>query len=238
MPRSKARTDRVSEVTAHLEEAIQSGKYRPGDPLPAEREISSHLGVSRSVVREAIGRLASVGLVQSVHGSGTRVQAPSGRPILEGYQRLLQGGEFKLEQLAAVRLPLETAIAALAARNRADEHVARLEATQAALADAGAALEDQVKADLEFHAILAEATGNPLFHLVLAPIQELLITSRRLTLGKYGSDIVLEHHGRILDAVRRRDSAAARQAMESHLQLNVEHLRQRSASPAQSGRTT
>ncbi|MFO0964487.1 MAG: FCD domain-containing protein [Gemmataceae bacterium] len=217
--------DRVTQVVTYLEKAIQAGEYRPGDSLPPEREMSSRLGVSRSVVREAIGRLASLGLVQSVHGSATRVQAPTSKPIVQGYRRLLQGSSAKLDQLAAVRLPLETTIAELASQHRSDEQLERMEKTQAILADAQASLEAHVKADLEFHALLAEATGNPLFHVVLAPIQELLIKSRRLTLGKYGADIAVAHHRLILDAVRRRDSAAARAAMLQHMRLNLEHLR-------------
>src|SRR5262249_38965021 len=127
--------------------------------------------------------------------------------------------------LAEVRLPLETAIAGLAARHRTDEHLARLEATQADLANARASLEAQVAADLGFHAVLAEASGNPLFGLVLAPIQSLLIESRRRTLGRHGARLAHEHHALILDAVRRRDEGGAVEAMRRHLETNVRHLR-------------
>ena len=106
--------DRVSEVVRHLEQRILSGQIAAGERVPSERELSAEMGVSRSVVREALGRLASLGLVRSVHGSGTRVEAPNGRPITAGYQRLLRRGEFDLAHLAEARLPLETAIAALA----------------------------------------------------------------------------------------------------------------------------
>src|SRR5437667_243295 len=126
----------------HFEEQILSGKLAPGDQLPSERAISIERDVSRSVVREAINRLASLGLVRSVHGSGTRVEAPSGRPITQGYQRLLRQGEVELTQLAQVRLPLETTIAGLAARNRTEEHLARLERTQEVLAQPRAAVEE------------------------------------------------------------------------------------------------
>src|SRR5262245_33801699 len=163
--------DRVSEVVARLEEAILSGRLAPGDKLPAERALQAELGVSRSVVREAISRLASMGLVRSVHGSGTRVEAPSARPLRAGYQRLLRQGEFDLAHLAAVRLPLETSIAALAAQHRTPEQLQRLDATQAVLGDPRSGFDAQVRADVEFHAILAEASGNPLFGVVLAPIQ-------------------------------------------------------------------
>src|SRR6516225_9926310 len=126
--------DRVAEVVRHLEQRILSGQLAAGDKVPPERELSAALGVSRSVVREAIGRLASLGLVRSVHGSGTRVEAPNGRPITEGYQRLLRHGEVDLAHLAQVRLPLETTIAGLAARHRTDDQVMRMEQAQSVLA--------------------------------------------------------------------------------------------------------
>jgi DNA-binding FadR family transcriptional regulator len=219
-----SRVDRVSELSCELERWILAGEISPGDQLPSERDLSVQWGVSRSVVREALGRLASVGLVKSVHGSGTRVETPSGRPIAAGYRRLLRRGEYRLEDLAAVRLPLETTIAALAAVARTDDHVARLGKTQAILGNPARSLDAHIKADFEFHAILADATGNPIFHVVLAPIQELLIESRRRTLGRYGADLACRHHARILDAVRRRDPESASQAMREHIEANFQHL--------------
>jgi DNA-binding FadR family transcriptional regulator len=219
-----ARADRVTEVTQYLEQAILSGKWGPGDVLPSERDICIEIGVSRSVVREAIGRLSSLGLVRSVHGSGTRVEAPSDKPITAGYRRLLRQGEFRLCDLAAVRLPLETTIAALAARHRTDEHLQRLQSTQEVLGNARRSLEAHVQADLEFHALLAEATGNALFGIVLAPIQELLIESRRRTLGRHGAELAYRHHVAILTAVRATDAEAAARAMREHIEANFQHL--------------
>ena len=228
MSSPQAEGNRVEELVAHFERRILSGELAPGDLLPAERVISAEMAVSRSVVREAIGRLASLGLVRSVHGSGTRVEAATGRPITQGFQRLLRRADVDLAHLAEVRLPLETAIAGFAARHRSDEQLAKMERTQKVLARAGASLEAHVGADLEFHALLAEASGNPLFGLVLAPIQELLIESRKRTLGKHGAPLALEHHAAILDAVRRRDEPAAVEAMRRHLQVNERHLAQES----------
>jgi DNA-binding FadR family transcriptional regulator len=219
-----AGVDRVSELVGHFERQILSGALAPGDLLPSERSLVAGLGVSRSVVREALSRLASLGLVRSVHGSGTRVEAPSGRPITAGYQRLLRQGEVDLAHLAQVRLPLETAIAGLAALHRTGEQLAAMEQTQAVLGNPRASLEAQVRADLELHALLAEASGNPLFGIVLAPMQELLIESRRRTLGRHGARLAYEHHAAILDAVRRRDEQAAVAAMRRHLEVNVQHL--------------
>jgi GntR family transcriptional repressor for pyruvate dehydrogenase complex len=219
-----ARADRVSEVARHIEQAILSGQLAPGDLLPSERDISAEIGVSRSVVREAIGRLSSLGLVRSVHGSGTRVEAPSDKPITAGYRRLLRQGEVRLTDLAAVRLPLETTIAALAARARGEEHLARLARAQEVLGNPRGGLEAHVQADLEFHAALAEASGNPLFGIVLAPIQELLIESRRRTLGRHGAALAHRHHAAILEAVQAGDAEAAARAMREHIEANFEHL--------------
>ncbi|HEY7157555.1 MAG TPA: FadR/GntR family transcriptional regulator [Gemmataceae bacterium] len=221
-----SRTDHVSYVADQLERAILSGEFAAGDLLPSERELSDRLNVSRSVVREALGQLRSLGLIRSVHGSGTRVEAPNDRLVTLGYQRLLHRPDFRLEHLAEVRLPLETTIAALAAVKRTAEQIARLKETQKILGSARRALEAHVKADLDFHATLAEATGNPFFQTVLAPIQQLLIESRRRTLGRYGSEIAYRHHGKILAAVEAGDADAASRAMREHIEANYQHLHQ------------
>jgi GntR family transcriptional repressor for pyruvate dehydrogenase complex len=217
---------RVADVTRQLEQSIVSGELAVGDYLPAERALCGQLGVSRSVVREALGRLASLGLVESRHGSGTRVSSPSGRDISVGYERLMRSSAAPLEDLAVVRLPLETTIAALAATHRTDAHLARLEATQRTLGNPRKSLAAHVKADGQFHAILAEATGNRFLPLVLAPIHDLLIDSRLKTLGRYGAALACAHHARILEAVRDGDPGGAAQAMREHLTVNSRHLQE------------
>jgi DNA-binding FadR family transcriptional regulator len=219
-----SKVDRVSQVAGDLERAILAGELATGEQLPSERELSARLGVSRSVVREALHRLASLGLVKSIHGSGTRVQAPESKQVTVGYRRLLTSPGYRLEDLGEVRLPLETAIAAAAALRRTDEHLARLEKTQEVLGNARRSLAAQVRADLDFHATLAEASGNPLFQVILAPIHELLIESRWRTLTQYGADLAWRHHARILAALRDRNPAAAEKAMRDHLQANLQHL--------------
>ena len=216
--------DLVETVAHDLEEQIINGTLVAGERLPPERELCGKLGVSRSVLREAIKRLQSLGLVNSVQGSGTRVARPSHRPLIVGYQRLIRHGEAKLSDLALVRLPLETTIASLAAIHRTPEHLAQLVATQTVLGDPDRPLQEQVDADLQFHALLASATGNPIFQIVLEPIQELLIESRRTTLGQFGALLAHEHHAEILAAVKQGDPQSAAAAMERHLRANYEHL--------------
>jgi DNA-binding FadR family transcriptional regulator len=216
--------DRVAQVVERLEQMILSEQLGPGDRLPPERELGARLSVSRSVVREALGRLESLGLVESVQGSGTRVATPSGQQITTAYAWMLRHGGCRLEDLSIVRLPLETTIARLAAEHRTAEHLTRLDKTQTVLSNSRRSLKAHIAADLQFHAILAEATGNPMFQLVLAPIQQLLIESRRRTLGSFGVDLAHEHHARILAAVAAQDPDAAASAMADHIQTNTQHL--------------
>ena len=217
-----SQVDRVSLVASQLEQRILSGDLSPGDLLPPEREICKQLGVSRSVVREALGRLASVGLIRSQHGSGTRVEVPSSKPVTQGFERLLKLGAYTLEQLATVRMPLEAAMTRLAATNRTDQDLLRMVDCQQILSDADSDLEVLVRADVEFHAALADASGNPIFAMVLAPIQELLIESRRRTLGRDGAAVAWQHHERILAAVRNEDPDEAETAMCEHIAMTAE----------------
>ncbi|MFM8218177.1 MAG: FCD domain-containing protein, partial [Planctomycetaceae bacterium] len=71
---------------------------------------------------------------------------------------------------------------------------------------------------------LAQATGNSVYPLVLAPIQNRLTESRLQTLKSFGAQIAHMHHQRILDAVRARDESEAAAAMAEHLQVNQRHL--------------
>lgn len=228
---AKAATDRVSEISRQLERAILSGEFAEGDFLPAERRLSEQYGVSRSVIREALGRLTSLGLVESRHGSGSRVALPSARAISVGYERLLRNAEAGLEDLAVVRMTLETAIVALAAIHRTDSHLTRLAATQTVLGNPRRSLIAHVKADAEFHSLLAEASGNRFFPVVLAPIHDRLTDSRLKTLKQYGAHIAHEHHDKILEAVRERDPEAAAQAMREHLTVNSRHLEELARHP-------
>lgn len=220
-----SRTDLVSDLVERIEKQILTGELAAGEALPSECDLSSQLGVSRSVVREALGKLAGQGMIRSVHGSGTWVEPPSGKSIRTGIQQLIQRTNLRLEKLAEVRLPLETAIAELAAQMRTEEHLEKLEATQLVLGDPERELADHVQADLEFHSTLAEATSNPIFGLMLAPIQELLIQSRTRTLGIHGADLAFRHHAEILAAVWISSVAAAGDAMKRHIQANWEHLK-------------
>lgn len=231
---SVSTSDRVAAVVAELEAMILKEGLEPGDRLPTERDLSKNLNVSRSVVREAIKRLQSLGRISSLQGSGTRVASPSGEQVAAGYRWLFQHTDLRLDQLAAVRIPLETTIAALAAEHRTEEHLERLREAQTRLGADSRGLKSFVAADVDFHAVLAEATGNPFFQIILGPIQELLVESRRRTISHYGAKLAHDHHERILAAVEAKRPQAAHKAMADHLQASADHLAELNDLPVQS----
>lgn len=217
--------DRVAHVAKYLEGRILSGEFSPGDLLPAERELSTELGVSRSVVREALGQLASLGLIQRRQGSGTRVAAPSKAPVLLGFQRLIRAGTIDLNDLTVARLPLEIAMVRLAAANRDDAQLDRLDQQQTILEDNSNDVETHLQADISFHAILAEASGNPMFGMLLEPIQHLRHEPYRQHYDLHELHRAHAEHAAILEAVRAQNPDLAESAMRKHLAKFIEEAR-------------
>ena len=216
--------DRVDELSAALEAAIVGGEWETGQRLPAEPELAARFDAGRADLRRALARIASRGLVVPAPGRGFRVLSAGDRQVTQGYQALLQAEPARLEDLATVRLVLETAIAAAAARNRTPTHLRALARQQDILFNPRRSLAAHVRADGEFHRLLAQATGNSVYPLVLAPIQNRLTESRLQTLKSFGAQIAHMHHQRILEAVRARDESEAAAAMGEHLQVNQRHL--------------
>jgi len=210
--------DQVTRITRDLENAIITGQLRPGERLPSERALCEQKGVSRRVVREAFGRLEGLGMIQSRERSRSFVTKPSGKDVVVGVQRLMSNGLVTLLHLNEIRLPLETAIAREAALHRSPEHIRRMEIAQAVLGERHSDLEACARADLEFHVALAEASGNPLYPLLLEPVHNLLLENHRQTLGADpGAEQTQAEHERILQAVRGSKPDLAAAAMEEHL---------------------
>ena len=217
--------DLVSDLTRQLERSILSGEYALGQRLPAERKLCEQLGVSRSVVREAIGRLTSAGLVQSRHGSGTRVTRPSSQQVAAGYKRLLGTSAKRLADLAVVRLSLETTMASLAAQHRKDEHLDRLRKTQKVLGNLRKPLAARAAPTLNFMRSWPRPLAMWSFHLSCADSRSVSGSSPqdagRIRLGTGSSTPHADpRRGRTPDAL------AAMDAMREHLAVNSQHLRE------------
>ncbi len=162
------------QVFARLREAILSGRYRPGERLPPQRALAADLEVNMASVREALGRLEQLRLVETRHGDATRVLDWRRSGGLEAL--VLHGGVdgSVLRDLFEARRLLLVEAARLAAGRRSREQAASLFELADAVArpgDDGAAL----LADWAFMAALVEAAGNLVFQLIMNSVRELYL---------------------------------------------------------------
>lgn len=172
-----SRTSVPDQVFARLRSAILSGGYAPGERLPTQRALAADLGVNMSTVREALGRLEQLRLVEVRHGEGMHVRDWRRSGGLEALALVGGGSGADAELTAALfearRLLLAEA-ARLAAGRRSDEQaraLAELAGAVAAAPDDGSAL----LADWAFMAELVEAAGNLVFQLIMNSVRELYL---------------------------------------------------------------
>ena len=219
------KTSRLYEqIVQQVEDAILKGQLKPGDQLPAERDLAHSFGVSRTAVREAVKTLREKGLVEAYSGRGTFVTNGTSHSIRQSLDLMVRINPLEgSANLAELRLVLEPEIAALAAA-RIEEQL--LSTMREAVEDMDRSLRDPdayVEADLDFHLALAEAAGNPLILSLLDSIVGLLREQRsRIFNVDGGPERGQFHHKRILAAVEQGNPEAAREAMRAHLQQVLE----------------
>lgn len=210
----------VEQVIDYLREHVASEGLRPGAKLPSESTISSTLGVSRPVVREAMRTLAGTGLVEMAVGKRATIVPVDGEMISRVIENAVLIGQADAADILEMRRGIEIAMVALAASRRSDAEAKALQrivdqmAGQLGKADRYAAL------DLELHALLAKATGNPLYPLLIEAFRQLIQASMMKGLERWAAtpklDRVQELHEEIVAAVLDKDPAAAAQSMARH----------------------
>lgn len=218
------RTDMVAEVRQRLSEQIIAGAFGADGSLPPEGALAESFGVSRTVIREAMRSLRAQGLVEVSQGRPPRVKPVDSQAVIDSLDLLLRRSDGTLLDLLEARRPLEGEIAALAAERATPDHHARLAAAidDLLVAKSHAA---RIEADVRFHRVLAEATGNPMFGLLLEAVAGLLRESRQRTIAQSGVETAAAGHRAVLAAVERRDAEAARREMLEHLRLAERDLR-------------
>jgi GntR family transcriptional regulator, transcriptional repressor for pyruvate dehydrogenase complex len=207
-------------VVIHIEQLIQSGQLKPGDRLPAERELARQVGVSRPSVRSGLHSLAALGIVESRHGTGSFIT--SGPPRLSsGPLSLLAALHgFTRDEMFEARRVLEVGAAGLAAERANGEERALMAEEVAGMF---ASLEDPqafLVHDVRFHRSVALASHNHVLAALVEMVSALVYERRRLTV-KRAKDLKesAEMHRRIYMAIRDKTVDRARQEMSEHLNL-------------------
>ncbi len=213
-----ARRTYVADVIRTIKDMILDGRLAPGQRLPPERALSEALGVSRPTVREAIGSLQAMNILESRHGAGTFVASLSVEELLRPLQFVLSLADGGLEHLFEVRLLLEPGAAALAAVRADEDDIAAIRAC-AERAEAEIGKPELMPAlDAELHERIVLASGNPLLVHLHAATSALGAESRSYTTRLPGVlDDTIAEHGEIVAAIAAGDDEGARLAMETHL---------------------
>jgi GntR family transcriptional repressor for pyruvate dehydrogenase complex len=199
---------------------------QPGDSLPSERELADRFGVGRSSIREALRMLESRGLIES-RGSGAFVVAPWRNPFQEPLSLVVAGEDVDRTQLFEVRRMLEAEAAALAAARRS---IGDLDLMHEATDEMERSLESAaefVAADIRFHLVLAEATGNRLLLHLMQAIRERL-TEMFGTVYRFpgGPERSIAQHRLITQAIEAEDGERARHLMTDHITRVEQELAQ------------
>jgi GntR family transcriptional repressor for pyruvate dehydrogenase complex len=222
---------RATEVSERIAAEITSGRLAPGDRLPAEHELMAAMGVSRSVVREAVAALRSEGLVVTRQGAGAYVASdPTRVPFRIDPDRLSSIGD--IVQIMELRLAVEVEASALAAQRATVTGLKTIERALAAIDRAINRNEPAVEQDTEFHRAIAAATANPMFDAFLAFLGHHIIPRQHVRAEiapgparKTYLEKIQREHRLIAEAIEQRDPSAARRAMHNHLTNGLERYR-------------
>ncbi len=200
-----------------IRHSILDGTLGPGDLLPGEHDLAEQLGVTRPTIREAIRKLESSGLVERGHRRRMQVAAPSSKISSTAIRQAIVMHGITYRELWEVSTALEPAAARLAAERADDAILLRieqnLERTRACIDNPNALVE----ADIEFHELVAEASGNKALQLAREPLGAFLsaaygVVTRKLGPGKR----LLQAHETIYEAIRTRDAATSEEWMAKH----------------------
>jgi GntR family transcriptional repressor for pyruvate dehydrogenase complex len=212
-------------IVGQIRDLIADRHLQPGDRLPSERELAEVLNVSRASVREALRVLAAMGWVEVRPGDGTFVREPHA-PLDPAIWGSLSERTFLLDLLEARRI-VEREVAVLAARRATPEDLDQLQELLSRRAAELASGRRDLETDLLFHQMLAEATRNPVLSSLVRSLNEMWLVSREALARAPSSPHQAHHfHAAILEALRRRDEASARKAMEEHMddmRQDIEH---------------
>lgn len=208
-----AKSNRTMRLAVDLGCKITSGALEAGTILPTEGEIQMQYGVSRTVVREAVRHLAAKGLVTVGPKVGTRV-----RPSIDW--NMLDIDVMRWHLMAEIRRPFVEAVyemrlinepeaARLAASRISPEQAARLATALQAMADHPRGSPELIAADLLFHRIILEATGNPILRSLGTMIERSLAISFSLSWRQNPQEETVQQHARVFEAIRQGDGEAS-----------------------------
>ncbi len=214
-------------IERKIEEAIRQKKLLPGTKLPSEKELCAQFAVSRTALREAIRRLSARGLIDIKKGSGmyiTELKIEDAINSLHLFYDLRFNSDLILKIIEVRRL-FEPEIARLAARNRTEDDIKKLQKNLKELERCNPD-NTQLEVDIinRFHMNLAKSTGNPIVIISLEPVYSLLPRMRNLIYGNIEGEkeYTMKYQGELINALISEDSNRAYEVSVTLLERNME----------------
>jgi len=214
-----------AQVTRYLLDLIAREQLRPGDPAPSEVKICRDLSISRGIVREAYRSLATLGILEIESGKSPRVRQLNASVLTQIVGFALRIAHVSAPQVLQLRRAVEIEAARLAAQHGTQAQFERLKECLGEMRQAGTDHERLIAADVALHTTLAEATGNPLFALMIGglrgPLEDSMAQGLRSRRTREEVLHVPEIHKAIIQRICARDSEGAAKAMAHHFDLSV-----------------
>jgi len=206
-------------VIQQLRGEIADGTFPVGARLPTGKQLAERYGVSAAVIREVTEHLRSLGMVESRQGLGSTVRS---RVSDSGFRLTGSADAADLADIFELRLDLESAAAAMAARHRTEQDISRLGALLDALALQRDDPDHGVEPDIQFHIAIATATHNKyylqLLQYMTLQLHQAVRTARLNSSKQPGLPAqVHDEHVAIFDAICARDADQARLSAAAHL---------------------
>jgi len=208
-----------NQVIDQIIDLLSSGKLKPGDKLPTEMELTEAFNVSRSILREALSSLETLGMITRTNRKGTFINEKiNSHPFLI----MLSLSKNDIEALVEARIALELGIVTLAAEKIEDEQLKHLKETINEIAKAEG--EYYGHYDKLFHTIIAESVDNPM---VESMAVSLLIAHNEIDkkFVRRDKELTVQQHKEIYNALENKNPIAAYQAMYKHLKGIKDRLR-------------
>ena len=207
------------DIVGQINHLIQRGKLKRGDQLPTERELVDTFKVSRASVREAIFYLEAMNLVQRRQGDGTYVIASNEEALVQPLATSLFHEKDDLIDIFSLRKIIEPEVAQRASENATSEEIVELEEILKEQKKEVARGTNPIRTDYDFHHCLSRIARNRVLERLLFALDDLLRQTReRYLQPEERKRRSLQGHQKILSAIKKRNPAAARQAMRQHLE--------------------
>jgi GntR family transcriptional repressor for pyruvate dehydrogenase complex len=231
--KSVRRVKVYEEISQQIEKLIHSGKLKPGDKLPTERELSEIFKVSRHSVREAIRVLEKSNLINSVAGSGTYVALQEHQEAANSIAAYLLEKTDELAEIFELRRIIEPQVAGLAASNATAADITQLkqllEENEAFIVAGDPDPRILAQIDTRLHTMIAGAAHNSIIFKIIERLNNLFFETRQEGFqSPHRAKIAAKGHAEVIGAIIQGDAKRATKAMVRHLKdvekTTIKHL--------------